>query len=320
MVLRKILFLLIAGLQTIYITLHAEDIYAPVPVYQQIADIYHPTLMDYKLIQQYLTFGERSVIERLDDYKPNARNFKIIGDSSDEVPQSGLVSVNCKSTDRDNCVVLYASFNKNYVRGLKRLLKLISSSDFKGHVLYHIGGWPDVVGGSLVLAHVPYAFKVASLKEAKELGFKRAFWLDTAIVPYVSLNTIFSMIKKKGYFVMGNSHMIGPYTHPDVANAFGMPFEETYQIPSCSAGITGVDFTNEKGRTIFERWYQAANNPVAFFSPRSDQNALSIILYQMGISDDLISIERLAHNKNQIRPDTLLIIEREYVNELSMGN
>lgn len=300
--------------------LQAEDFYAPIPVYHQVSDIKNPTLEDYHIIQDYLTYGKRSIIDRLQDYYPNARNFKIIGDSADEQPSYGLIAVNCDENDRENCVVCYSSFNKNYPRGLKRLVKVVSDSDFKGHVLFRLGGWPNTKNGALITAHVPYAFKPAILKEAESLGFKRAFWLDTAILPYVSLNQIFEMIAEKGFFIMGNSHMIGPYTHPDVANAFGISFDETFVIPSCSAGISGFDFTNPIGKTIIDQWYNAAFNPVAFFSPRSDQNALSIILYKLGLSNDLIPIKRLAHNKNQIGPETLLLIEREFVNEISLQN
>lgn len=287
-------------------------------VYSQIQDIHHPSLDDYRLIQHYLTYGERNKIQRLNDYLPNARNFKIIGDTPEELPQTGLVAVNSDESQKENCIVTYSSFNKNYPRGMKRLVNLVAHSDFVGHVLYRLGGWPNAEGGSLVLAHVPYAFKVSFLKEAQRLGYKRAFWLDTAIVPVVSLNEIFKIIEEKGYFIMGNSHNIGPYMDPKAAKALGVPMEETFDIPSCSAGIFGVDFTNEKGMQIVDAWYEAAFDKDAFFSPRSDQNALSVILYQHGIHD-LVDINRLAHNKDQVGPNTLLKIEREYVNELSLG-
>ncbi|WP_068471355.1 hypothetical protein [Candidatus Protochlamydia phocaeensis] len=297
--------------------LAAEDALSPSDIYEEIADIYHPTLDDYRLIQNYLTNGYRPITARLRDYEPNARNFKIIGETEDELPSSGLIAVNSEESERENCLVAYSSFNKNYPRGLARLVNFVAKSDFKGHILYRLGGWPNVEGGSLVLAHVPYAFKVSFLKEAQRLGYKRAFWLDTAVLPYVSLNTIFKMIEEKGYFVLGNSHMIGPYMDPQAAAALGVTMEEANHIPSCSAGIFGVDFTSEIGAKIVDLWYNAALDPNAFFSPRSDQNALSVILYQLGISD-FISIDRMAHNKNQINANTLIVIEREFVNELSL--
>ena len=297
--------------------LTAEDLSSPEAVYGQIVDIYHPTEQDYRLIQEYFVRGNRPFISRLRDYEPNAKNFKIIGDTPEELPRAGVIPVNSDITDKENCLVAYSSFNKNYPRGLNRLVQFVSQSDFKGHILYRLGGWPNTEGGSLILAHVPYAFKVSMLKEAQRLGYKRVFWLDTAVLPYVSLNTLFDMIAEKGYFVLGNSHMIGPYMDPHAAEALGIAMEETFQVPSCSAGIFGVDLTQEIGVEILDRWYAAAHLPEAFFSPRSDQNALSTILYQMGISD-FVPISRMAHHKSQIKADTLLIIEREFVNELSL--
>lgn len=301
-----------------YMDLDAEDAYADIPVYSEISSLTNPTLEDLHKIQQYLTYGKRSIIHYLDDYQPNARNFKIIGTSPEEQPQYGEIAVNCDENDRENCIVVYASFNKNYPRGLKRLVNFVKNSDFRGHILYRIGGWPDIEGGSLDLAHVPYAFKVSFLREAQAKGFKRAFWLDTAILPVVSLNKIFDMIQEKGYFSMGNSHNIGPYMSHYALNAFGITLEQANEIPSCSAGITGLDFTTDIGMTILERWYAAAKNKVAFFSPRSDQNALSVILYYLNLSS--CPIQRLAHNRNEINDQTLLLIEREFVNEISLQN
>lgn len=301
-----------------YTDLDAEDPYADIPVYHQISSLTNPTLEDLHKIQEYLTYGKRSIIHYLNDYQPNARNFKIIGTSPEEQPQYGEIAVNCDENDRENCIVVYASFNKNYPRGLKRLVNFVKNSDFRGHILYRIGGWPDIEGGSLDLAHVPYAFKVSFLREAQAKGFKRAFWLDTAILPVVSLNKIFDLIEERGYFAMGNSHNIGPYMSQYSLNAFGITLEEANEIPSCSAGITGLDFTTEIGRTVLERWYAAAKNKVAFFSPRSDQNALSVILYDLNLP--LCPIQRLAHNRREVNDQTLLLIEREFVNEISLQN
>ena len=68
---------------------------------------------------------------------------------------------------------------------------------------------------------------------------------------------------------------------------------------------------------MIKYWYQAALNKVAFFSPRPEQNVLSILLHSLNLN--LCPIERLAHNRAQINDKTLLLIEREFVNELSLG-
>jgi len=318
MKIKGILFAFQLSLCLGFLPLQAEDYYADVPIYRELSSLTHPTQEDLFKLQNYLRRGNRPILSLLKDYEPNARYMKIIGKSPLEHPQYGDVAVNCDPEEKENCLIVYATFNKNYPRGLKRLVEFVKNSDFRGHILYRIGGWPNIEGGSLALAHVPYAFKVSFFKEAQAKGFKRALWLDTSILPVVSLNTLFSMIEEKGYFAMGNSHYIGPYMSHPAIDAFGMTLEEAYKIPSCSAGITGVDFTKQIGVSIINKWYAAAQNKVAFFSPRSDQNALSIILYSLGLP--LCPISRLAHNRGAINNQTLLLIEREFVNELSLGH
>jgi hypothetical protein len=282
-------------------------------IYSLIKDIYHPTLDDYRLIQSYLNSEERVGIDRIADcnYYHLAKNFKIIGEGR-EFPDSGIVSVHAHRNAKENCVITYSSFNRNYPKGLRRLIKNIKYSDFRGDILYRIGGWPDTEGGSLVLAHVPYAFKVAFFKEAQRLGYKRALWLDTCIVPLVSLNYIFWQIQKDGYFAVGNYHSVGPFMNKAAAASFGLSLEETFQIPSCSAGIFGVDFTNEKGAKIIDLYYEAAQDKNAYYSARQEQNALSIILFQLDMFN-LVSISQIAHKRSEINSNSLFLLDRDFV-------
>ena len=289
----------------------------PVPdasIYSQLGNLYQPSIDDYQFVQNFLSFGKRDNLDRLKEMAGGPKYMRIIGETPEDYPKSGMIPVNCTPADRENCLVIYSTFNRHYPRGLKRLLKAAIESDFKGHVLYRLGGWPDADGGSLTLAHVPYAFKIAYFKEARRMGFKRVLWLDTAVVPLVSLNLIFQMIAEKGYFVMGNTHTIGKYMNAPAAAYFGLTVEEAHQIPSCSAGLLGVDFSNPIGRTLLDRWNRAAHDPDAFFSPRSDQSALSMILYQMWISD-FTSMDRMPHTEvsDEVKPDSLFLLDRGYV-------
>ena len=312
---KKFLPAAIALLIVLFRPLISEDCVAnessPPPIYTRISNLYRPTNEDYRLLQKYLSSDERN-LSQLGDFEWIAKHIFIIGTTEQELPQSGRVSVNCTDEYKENCVILYASFNRNYPLALHRLLDIIKRSDFQGHVIYRIGGWPNTEGGDLTLAHVPYAFKVCAFKEAKRLGYKRCLWLDTSLIPVVSLNTIFKMIEAKGYFTVDCGGItIGPYMTKASAAAFGLSLEQTKSIPSCSAGIFGIDFTNPTGSMLIDKWYQAAHDKDAFFSPRSDQNCLSIILYQAGISD-FISLSRIPHTEcgQGVQPDSLFILDR----------
>ena len=241
-----------------------------------------------------------------------AKNFNLIDPSNNTTVQAGCLEVNSKKTDRENCIILYSSFNRKYPLGLKRLIKTISRSDFQGHLHYRIGGWPNTLAGDLLLAHVPFAFKVCFFREMQQLGYKRVLWLDSSILPWVSLNKIFDLIQERGFFVQANSHDVGIYMNEDSARFFNLTLDDCYKIQSCSAAILGIDFTNPKTSTIIDSWYNAAKDPYAFFSARSDQNALSIIIHQLGLSDLMWPATTLGE-PGETREETLFLMDRAFV-------
>lgn len=257
----------------------------PEGVYSLFDDIKHPSVDDYRFLQTYLTREKGGIIKPLDDpyVDENLKGLKIV--SPEGKIESGIIAVNCDLNTKENCLIVYSTFNKNYAQGLKRLVQHVANSDFVGHIIYHMGGWPNVEAGDLVLAHIPYAFKVCSFREAQRLGYKRAFWLDSPAVPKIKLNDIFKIISEKGYYVMGNQHNVGPYFSPKAAAYFGITMEEANAIPSCSAGMFGVDFTNEKISPIIDMLYQAAISSDGFQSKRPEQNALSIILHKQKLNE-----------------------------------
>ena len=282
------------------------------PIYSQVSNLKNPSLQDYRFVQDYLSFGKRDKIENLADMTWRVKNFKIIGTGPSEYPFSGKITVNCSEEDKENCVLIYASFNDRYPQGLERLLNHIKESDFKGHILYRLGGWPNEEEGDLVFAHTPYSFKSAFFKEAQNKGYKKVLWLDTSVIPLVSLNEIFQTIENKGYFVMGNTHQIYPYSNP-LSNAyFGLNHAYTNQIPSCSSGLFGVDLSKPLGKTIVKWWRKGAFDKDAYYCPRSDQNVLSIILHQLGIYD-FVPISQMPHSRGEIGPDSLFLLDRRFV-------
>lgn len=280
------------------------------PAYPKIKDIFHPTIKDLQAMQHYLE--KRPELENFKDFKGKAK-IQLMG--KNQLPQQGVIAVNCDEKEKKNCLLLYATFNKNYPEGLRRLVDRIAASDYRGHILYRIGGWPNCEAGDFSLVSVPYAFKVCFFKEAKRLGYKRCLWLDSSITPLKSLNLFFADIEKQGYLVMGNHFMVAPFFNETSAQFFKLSMEEIAKIPSCSSGIFGLDFSNAKAGEALELWHRAAHDPSAYFSARPDQNSLSLALYLQGMCHWL-SIETLAHGKEQIGPESLFLLEREFVQDV----
>jgi hypothetical protein len=279
-------------------------------VYDQVDDISHPTTADYFHIQEYLSHGQRDKLKRCNDTEQKMREVKII--DQNRLPERGVIPVNSSIEEKENCLILYASLNRHYVDGLKRIIALVKKSDFKGHILYHIGGWPDLEGGSLKLAHIPQAWKPCSFKEAERLGYKRILWLDCSIVPIASLNHIFQKIAGKGYFIIQNYHDVGSYCNATTAAFFGYTLEETKNLISCQSGFIGVDVTTKMGKQIVDRFYEAACDPDAFYSSRLDQSVLSLLLYRLGASE-FEKMSTVVPLKSMVKSGTLFIVDRPFV-------
>jgi hypothetical protein len=264
---------------------------------------------DYRKVQEFLLHGERPELKRLKDVEPIVRNMCIA--RANEGPEMGVIPVWCSKSDRDNCIITYATYNHSFSQGVDRLVRKLQMTDYEGHILYRIGGWPNCEEGDLRLAHVPYAFKVCFFREARRLGYKRVLWLDASIVPFGSLRTIFEKIRRVGYFIQDNSHFVGEFMNEEAAKALGVSVKETEKMVSCSAAIIGIDFTFPGMNELIDDWYKMACHPDAFFTPRADQTVLSILLHQKGLTQ-LISLKRLGSPVSR-DGNTLFIMDREFV-------
>ena len=155
-----------------------------------------------------------------------------------------IIPVNCTIEDKENCIVLYASCNYLYPESLLKLVDRIKHSDFVGHIIYRIGGWPNVEQGDLRLAHIPYAFKVSAFREAYRLGYKRAFWLDAPMHARISFDTLFKSLKEKGVLTYYLPWSIADITQRKLHLSYlGMTLTEAQEAYTVSTGLLGIDFT-----------------------------------------------------------------------------
>lgn len=253
-------------------------------VYAKISDLSNPSYEDYQAIEFYLNYGYRPYLNRLDpwQYKGKARNLKLLPESGKTI-QHEIIPINCDRNNLENCIILYTTFNFNYAESLLKLIELIKKSDFVGHIIYRIGGWPNVEDGDLALSHIPYAFKISAFREAYRLGFKRALWLDSPMRPTISLNSIFENINNLGIFTYKL-----PYSIEDLCpcggrvssyKALQIYAHEAKGFYSILSGVIGIDFTNPTSLEIFNQWYHLTKyREVASYTYRLETTLFSVIL------------------------------------------
>ena len=110
-------------------------------------------------------------------------------------------------------------------------------------------------------------------------------WLDASIRPQKSLDKVFQTIERQGYFFYPAGHMLEQYCTREALEALGEKPENADAIASIAACVFGVNLAHPAGQKIAERWYNAAKQETPFFSPRPEQNALSVIVHQLGLKN-----------------------------------
>lgn len=229
-----------------------------------LSDPYCPSLEDYRLIENYYQFGERPYIDQIRkdshiqgaelDYRiQQLRNFKLVGPNG-EMPIREVHALNVTEETKDRCILIYASYNAHYPQRARRLLQELKERGYSGHVILRVGGFPNISNRGAKLCTIPYTFRLAFFHEALEMGFTKILYLDATLHPLNDLSTLFSDIDQYGYFSCHMSKGWFDDCFAGHAKFLGIPFEQKAQIPWVLGYATGLDFTNEKTRKLFEAW------------------------------------------------------------------
>jgi hypothetical protein len=257
-------------------------------VWASIANIDHPTLAEYQLLDQYLSTGARPYLDGLrhSDYVELYRgrlnsilNFRLVGPAN-QLP----LYEKYQFGSSERCIVLFGSSNGIYPKKARRLLREIENSGYNGHVLLRIGGFPNTESGGLKICHVPYAFKVAFLQEARELGYKKVLWMDLAIHPLGDFETIFRAIESKGYFFTDigtlrdnfHSHL------SQAALAVDITPDLYQQIPHISSSMIGLNMEDSRAVALLKTWYLQTERVYPNITWWPEELNLSVAAWRLG--------------------------------------
>lgn len=247
-------------------------------IYGKIKNIESPSEKELAFLQDYLNNGKREYLLWLDTFYPDCRNdhlrldrrvrnIKLIRDKEKPSYYPTPYYIGAKRKDKKQCIICYTSFNQNFVTKIKKMPKLLAKIGYEGHFLSRIGVWPDLEGGSIKLAHVPYAFKVSMLNEARRLGYKNVLWLDSSFIPLTDLSEIFDLIEKNGYFATCLPYSLHSHGSEMMRESLGLTEKEMFQVKQCAGGLVGINFEHPSGITLFNAWYKAAEDLGPFLSP-----------------------------------------------------
>jgi hypothetical protein len=156
---------------------------------------------------------------------------------------------------------------------------------------------------------VPYAFKLFAIRSALErYGEPVVLWADSSIVPIRSLEFLWDLIERQGYWFSENlpygkqdgpSYTCGQWACDAALPLLGITRETALEIPQVIATAFGLDFRTATARSFFEAWWRLM--PAfkgAWWDPRSpvyegskdsrvlghghDQSAASVVAWRAG--------------------------------------
>ena len=289
---RKVIIVLFLAFGTFAHAFYDEELDQ---LWKSIPDINNPTLQDYRQIEKYLYTGKRPYLNLLHEFLLKQKHdvnlfldrlnrlmgFRFVG-SQNEMPIFEKHSLNIQEHTKKRCILLFASYNRDYPAKARQILRELKQNGYSGDVLLRIGGFPNTQSGGLKLCHVPYAFKIAFLQEARSLGYEEILWLDSAMHPLSDLEGIFTKIREFGYYLTGVGYLCdnARFNLIEAAEALNITKELYYDIPHLAAGIIGLNLQNPKGIQFIDQWLIETEKVIPNVTWYPDELSLSVVAWR----------------------------------------
>lgn len=189
------------------------------------------------------------------------------------------------------CLISFSSHGReNYNEAMLNMIASCENKWLGDYLLYSFDGYcPEFLGVKINLcesikfpqpkqfiasAHseVPYQFKPAMFQIAIEQGYEQVVWIDSTIRMVKHPQELLDHAKEHGVCVFDNlGHPLKNWCSDIAQQKQGVTNAEMETMQQIMACVIIFDFTNPKGKEIFERWKQASLDGVSFKNERSNR-------------------------------------------------
>lgn len=221
------------------------------------------------------------------------------------------------------CIVSFSSMGReNYNAAMLRLIKSTKEAGWDGGYLLRsldgycdnymgvpiaLGSYPVTKehGQSFNHAEAPYQFKTYLIQEAIEKGYDVVVWCDSTVRMVKDITPLLDIAAERGVAAFDNLGFPLRDWLTDIAQEHvGISDEELGHAKQIMACVVIFDLRTEKGKKIFNRWFELSRDGVSFQngytskrpgfrSTRHDQSCLSAILHTEGV--ELLPYGRLCY-------------------------
>lgn len=309
-------------------------------IFARIPDITSPVVEDYVMLEEFLREGDRPYLETFGKLKAppplpppvppekniawhkNCRTLKLIG-YKNEPPIYEVHYLNVGPHDKSRCIVLYASYNDGYPQSIRRVLEGLKKIQFSGHVILRIGGYPNLQFGGLKLCHIPYAWKVSSMMEAKNLGYKSIVWLDARMYPITNIDTIFKVTEYLGYFLFTKNTTLDDLLRENLVESEvlkALHVANPKAVNHILGDVIGINAEDAAASSFLTDWMNETEKVIPTLSLASEEICLSALAYKHNLTrtiqyDPMVLPATQRKLRNQFIPFTVHFIKQNIQNE-----
>jgi hypothetical protein len=144
----------------------------------------------------------------------------------------------------------------------------------------------------------PYAMKIYAFREAFRRGYKIVIWIDCSFWAIKNPMPIADIVNEHGNFGFRSGYNCAETATDSLLNYAGITRDEAEQIPETATGIIGVNYSNPKGKEVFDYWEELCGagmfknsrnyNPSESSDPRfkfgrQDQSAYNMAINKAGV-------------------------------------
>ncbi len=309
-------------------------------IFARIDAISSPTLEEYVMLEDFLRDGDRPYLdvfgklkaphplsppippEKTTAWHKNCRTLKLIG-YKNEPPIYEIHHLNSGPHDKNRCIVLYVSYNDSYPQSVRKVLEGLKKVQFSGHVILRIGGYPNLQFGGLKLCHIPYAWKVAAIMEAKNLGYKSIVWLDARMYPISKIDTIFTITEHLGYFFFTRNATLDDLLRENLVESEVLKALHVINpkaVKHILGDIIGINTEDAAASSFLIDWMHETEKVIPTLSLKPEDVCLSALSYKHNLTrtiqyDPMVIPATQRKLRNQLIPFTVHFIKQNIPNE-----
>jgi|688.fasta_scaffold144790_2 hypothetical protein len=234
---------------------------------------------DLELIYPVQSFFGKKFNEKEDFYRRAMRGAKqtLIDISKGLYPKKELVEVNGGGS---NCVVLSCPIHPKYEQLLLSLIEALKEIGFKGAIYYRIGGFPNPTGEEVRYVAVPYSFKIFTMIEAYQLGYKNILWLDASVYPLQNLELIFQKIRDEGAVISWKKFRRNGLLPKTEKILFDLTGYEPGFFEHVSMQVFGLRMDLPWVQDFIEDYYKMVRLGTPFISCYPEEHVISSLAYK----------------------------------------